>query len=123
MLKYIHGSQDSTDVDVMFIFDEIPQKADASRFCSDNSVENKNIAVVKDGVVVWVYKGTIDEVNNALMTTIPLHSENPPSVIARMLPRDILAKGIRIMRGSLTQCSRTEYRSIIKKATTSPLRP
>lgn len=52
MLKYIHGSQDSTDVDVMFIFDEIPQKADASRFCSDNTVENKNIAVVKDGVVV-----------------------------------------------------------------------
>lgn len=118
MLKYIHGSADSTDVDVMYIFNEIPAREDATRFCSDNSIENKNIAVVRDGVVVWVYKGTVDEVNNALLRTIPLH-DNPECIITSPLERDILAKTIRVMRGSLTQCSRTEYRTTVKEATTS----
>lgn len=118
MLKYIHGSADSTDVDVMYIFDEIPAREDATRFCSDNSIENKNIAVVRDGVVVWVYKGTVDEVNNALLRTIPLH-DNPECIITRTLERDVLAKAIRVMRGSLTQCSRTEYRKGVKEAINS----
>jgi len=118
MLKYIHGSEDSTDVDVMYIVDDIPDRADATRFCSDNSVENKNIAVVRDGVVVWVYKGTVDEVNNALYHTIPLH-DNPEMIITRTVERDVLAKAIRVMRGTLTHCSRTQYRYVVKAATTS----
>lgn len=118
MLRYIHGSADSTDLDVMYIFDSIPTRADATRFCSDNSIENKNVAVVKDGVVVWVYKGTVDEVNNALYYTIPLH-ENPPSIITELLPRDILLKTIRVMRGILSHCSRTVHRPKVKAALTS----
>jgi hypothetical protein len=115
MLKYIHGSSDSTDVDVMYMFDEIPCKEDASRFCSDNTLENKNIAVVRDGVVVYCYKGTADEVNNSLYRTIPLH-DNPPCIIDRMVARDVLAKIIRVMRGCISHCSRTKWRSSVKNA-------
>lgn len=116
MLQYIHGSEDSTDIDIICVFDKIPDKIEAQKFCADLSEVNKNIIVVENGVVTWVYKGTIDEVNNALYYTIPLH-ENPESIIEKLVERDILTKTIRVMRGTLTQCSRTQHRKLIKKAT------
>lgn len=116
--KYIHGSGDSTDVDVIYVVDVLPSLQECKRFCSnkDNPDENRNICVIRNGEVVSCYKGTPDEVNNAVYLTYRLHKQEFPLLITHLVPRDIAAKTMRAVRIILSHLSRSQYRPIVKKA-------
>lgn len=115
MIRYVHGSEDSLDLDVFYVFDETPSFNEAQKFCA-NKEENRNVICISDGIVSYCYKGTIDEINNGLMKTYYLHNQKYPLLITRKVERDILIKNIRVMRCLLSHCSRTQYRSTVKDA-------
>ena len=97
-IKYIHGSADSLDKDIHYVFDELPPLNDCKVFCSTDPNENRNIIVIKDGEVVQCYKGTIDEVNNAIFRTYSLHEQSSPLLITHNIKRDAKLKAIRAVR-------------------------
>lgn len=116
MIKYIHGSHDSLDVDTYYVFNKLPSKQECKEFCDNIKDENANIIVIKNGIVTDCYKGTNDEVNNGLVDTYSLHEQEYPLLITKRINRDILMKCLRATRGILSYLTRTEYRPIIKKA-------
>jgi len=116
MIKYTHGSEDSLDNDVYYVFDSLPSYRECQKFCSEDPDENRNIIVVNDGVVVDCFKGTPDEVNNGLFHTYSLHQQEHPLIINKLLERDVLIKSIRVVRCFLSHFSRTTYRDIVKSA-------
>ena len=116
LARYIHGSEDSTDLDVLYIVDELPDKAECKRFCSADPSENRNVATVSDGVITSVYKGTVDELNNALLRTYHLHSQTDELLVTRELERCVPLKLVRAVRILLSYMSRTHYRSQVKPA-------
>lgn len=113
MIKYIHGSEDSIDLDVHYVFNELPSFKSCQEFCSDKN-ENRNIITITNGIVNNCFKGTIDEVNNGLYYTYNLHKQEYPLLINRLVKRDTLIKYIRTLRGIFSYLSKTQYRSIIK---------
>ncbi len=116
IIRYIHGSEDSVDKDVIYVFDALPALSDCKSFCDGNGDENGNIIVVKDGIVASAFKGSIDEVNNALFYTYSLHSQEFPLIIERTVKRDIVLKDIKVLRKILSSFSRTQFRTLIKNA-------
>lgn len=116
MIKYIHGSEDSLDKDVYYVFDKIPSFLDCRSFCSEDPNENRNIIVVNDGVVTDCFIGTVDEINNGLIDTYNLHEQEYPLIVNKKIPRDITLKEVRAIRGILSILSKTQYRSDIKYA-------
>lgn len=119
MLKYIHGSEDSLDLDVYYVFDELPSFDECRKFCSADPDENRNIIVIKNGMVVDCFIGTCDEINNGLIDTYNLHNQKYPLIITNRLQRDKEMKYIRATRGILSILSKTHYRPIIKNALNS----
>lgn len=114
--KYIHGSEDSLDTDVYYVVKELPSFSECRAFCSANKEENRNLIVIKNGVVTNCFIGTNDEINNALIDTYQLHEQEYPLLITKRVSRDIPLKAIRVSRGILSLLSRTQYRSEIKEA-------
>ena len=114
--KYIHGSEDSTDVDVVYVVDELPDKIECKRFCSADSNENRNLIVIRDGIVSEVYKGTVDEVNNALLSTYFLHEQSSPLLVKHHVERIPSLKYVRGVRIILSHLSRSQYRMRVKNA-------
>jgi len=115
MKRYIHGSEDSLDLDVFYVFDKMPSFKECQDFCS-NKEENRNIIVVENGVVVDCFKGTSDEINNGLLQTYSLHNQEFENVVKHAVERDVLIKAIRVVRCLLSHCSRTQYREDVKRA-------
>ena len=116
---FFHGSEDSLDVDVYFVVDQLGTFNEAKKLCDELSHQhavNGNLIVIKDGQVVDVYKGTVDEVNNSILATYGLHKQNFPIPITKKVERDICLKWLRVIRGILSHCSRTKYRPIVKAA-------
>lgn len=116
LIRYVHGSEDSTDTDVIYVFEELPSISECKRFCDGNKSENGNIIVVKDGEVACAYKGSVDEVNNSLLHTYPLHEQQYPLIITHPVKRDVILKDIRVVRKILSELSRSRHRVEIKKA-------
>jgi hypothetical protein len=119
LVKYTHGSHDSIDKDVYYVFNSLPAYNDCHRFCSEDPTENRNIIVITDGVVSDCFKGTPDEINNGLYQTYHLHDQIHPLLICGGVKRDPLLKWVRVMRCILSHCSRTLYREEVKKALVS----
>jgi hypothetical protein len=119
MIRYQHGSKDSLDKDMLYVFDEMPSFKECQEFCSDKE-ENRNIIVVKDGIVTNCFKGTVDEINNGLFNTYKLHEQEYPLIITRKVERNELIKAVRVLRCLISHCSRTSYREGVKKAMRSP---
>jgi hypothetical protein len=131
-LFQIFGSKSSEDYDVIVFVDEIPITEDAKFLCRefdkilymkfvDSGMEikriNTNLAVLKNGIVVDVHKGTVSEVNNSLYITYDLHEQISPNQIERLIERnDIDLKLMRSARFILMYLSRTSYRFEIKSA-------
>lgn len=115
MIRYIHGSEDSLDLDVFYVFDKLPTFKECQDFCADKE-ENRNIITVEDGIVTDCFKGTIDEINNGLIDTYSLHPQQYENVVTRRVERDVLIKIIRVVRCLLSHCSRTHYRTEVKKS-------
>ena len=78
--------------------------------------ENANLIVIEDGVVTDCYKGTPDEINNALLATYNLHYQTYPLFVERLVKRDVYIKVIRAVRGILSHLSRSQYRTQVKEA-------
>ena len=116
LARYVHGSGDSTDTDVVYVVDVLPDKAECKRFCSESPVENRNLITIKDGIVSEVYKGTADEVNNAIIATYSLHEQSYPLLITRAVERIVPLKYVRGIRIILSHLSRSQYREQIKNA-------
>lgn len=122
------GSADSLDTDIVFFVDQLPSTI---RECSDlckalseahagkkQSIlpVNGNLAVLQDGYITQVHKGTADELNNALYDTYSLHRQDFPLMISGPLQRDIQLKFLRCTRIILSALTRTLYRRQVKKA-------
>lgn len=116
MIRYIHGSENSTDVDVVYVFDELPPLNECKKFCSADPTENRNIITISDGIVTNCYKGTIDEINNGLFNTYCLHEQEYPLLVTRLVPRVKPLKYVRSIRVILSHLSRSQYRTEVKRA-------
>src|SRR5574343_19503 len=119
----IFGSDDSSDVDVMFYLPELPDlqicrqiaTQAESLIISDKEID-VNLCSVKDGLVIDCMKGTIDEVNNMILFTHDLHEQKYATPIIHLHKRNLALKAARALRGILTFISRTQYRDIVKPA-------
>lgn len=126
MIFNIFGSCSSVDYDVMVFIDNIPSIQESKKLClnfeedlspilSDKKL-NINLARIKDGVIIEVFKGTPDECNNSIFNTYSLHKQFYPLQINKLLPRNIELKTARAIRIILSFMSRSEYRVIVKEA-------
>jgi hypothetical protein len=77
---------------------------------------NMNAAVIAGGVIRQVYKGTPDELNNAVLRTYPLHTQFYPLLIDRAEERNWQLKMIRACRTILSFYTHTPLRPVIKQA-------
>ncbi len=127
----IFGSVSSEDYDVMVFVDKIPNIEESKILCQkfnkmlymqfiDNGMKikalNCNIAVITDGVISDVHKGTKSEVNNSLVVTYDYHKQFHEQQIIRMVDRDIDSKIMRCARFILMYLTRSEHRFIVKNA-------
>lgn len=118
--KFItHGSENSLDHDVYVIIPEKIEMKDAKKLCDSFKDFNANLITVKNGLVNWVYKGTIDECNNSILATYHLHKQDYPCPILESMERSYAQKMLRTVRGLLSYVSRTELRKVIKEALVS----
>lgn len=116
MIRYIHGSKNSVDTDVHYVFEEMPSLQECKSFCSADPNENRNIIVINDGIVTECYKGTPDEVNNALLETYGLHEQEHKLLVTRKVERNVPLKMVRAVRIILSHLSRSQYRKEVKEA-------
>lgn len=129
----IFGSENSLDYDVMVFVDEIPEiidqshtlckmyDAELSKILTDKPL-NCNLAIVEDGFIVKVFKGTPDEVNNALFYTYDFHTQYHPLVVKEPIVREYDMKILRAYRNILSFFSRSHLRAVIKPALRGDLR-
>ena len=116
--KYIHGSADSIDIDTVYVTTDEFTTQSAKEFCSQQEGENANLINIEDGIISKCYKGTPDELNNALLETYSLHKQEYPLLITRKVARNIPLKLSRSVRTVLSHISRSQYRPQVKKALT-----
>lgn len=114
--RFIHGSADSRDRDVVYIVDELPPQRECQLFCSADPAENRNLCVVRDGVVAACYKGFVDELNNSLLATCPLHAQDGALPITRAVPRDALLKRLSVLRKLVMELRHTNYGGAARRA-------
>lgn len=117
--RYVHGSEDSLDEDVVYVVDHMPETIEECKeFCSapERADENANMCEIKDGHVVRVFKGTPDELNNSLKRTYWLHRQEDELLVTESVARNVPLKICRVVRSILSHLSRTEYREDIKAA-------
>lgn len=123
----IFGSENSFDVDLVFFIQKMPEtileKLSLSKKLSESITSffpekelNTNLAVCKNGHLTEVYKGTTDELNNALFYTYDFHKQNQENQITKLLVRDVDLKFLRSTRMILSFASKTEYRVLVKNA-------
>lgn len=127
----IFGSKSSTDYDVMVFVDKIPSIEDSKFLCKkwnkklymmfiDNGMEiktlNCNLAVLTDGEITAVHKGTSDECNNSCLLTYDFHKQFHEQQITRLVERDVDIKIMRSIRFILMYLSRSDYRFDVKVA-------
>ena len=111
-------------MDIMLILDEQPPTQilckvmclEYDKTFSKHKKTNHNLCTVNDGMVDWVYKGTIDEVNNSMLDTFELHTQLEDNVITKRMERDPFLKAVRGLRIILSFFSRGVHRKEVKAA-------
>jgi hypothetical protein len=114
--RYVHGSEDSTDLDVIYVTNIIPEMAECVPFCNEDPNENRNLATVENGIISWSFKGFSDEVNNALLDTYPLHAQEYDLLVEHSVPRDLPVKLLSVLRKSVMELRHTTLRSAARSA-------
>jgi hypothetical protein len=109
------GSPDSVDTDLLYPVQRLPSPVEAKSLCSGGPA-NRNLIVVRDGVIAETYKGLPDETNNALLATYSLHQQTEPNPVTRPVKRIVPLKVIRATRLILSLVSRSIYRDRVKQA-------
>jgi hypothetical protein len=127
----IFGSATSLDCDVMVFVDEIPIKEHiATCLCKEydkflqlqypeyfqGKEMNSNLAILEDGIISEVFKGTEDECNNSLFYTYMNFKQPFQKQILSLIDRDSELKLLRGLRIILSFLSRTKFRTDVKKA-------
>lgn len=127
----VFGSKTSTDWDIMvFVNDIPPNQFDATTLCKaynillkhkyeqfmDEKPMNCNLAILGNNTLKQVYKGTIDESNNAILHTCDNFHQYCENFITLRIERNIEIKVLRTARVLLSFLSRTSHRIEIKKA-------
>ncbi|MEM1009353.1 MAG: hypothetical protein AAGJ35_10135, partial [Myxococcota bacterium] len=127
------GSASSQDLDAAFFVPQIGSIETAAAMCKLGSAHlrelgfcdrpiNTNLAVSgRGGHLVQVFKGTTDELNNALLATYPLHEQRYPNQVGVRLRRDLDLKILRCARKLLSFFTRTTLRVPVKLALKSDL--
>ena len=124
---YLFGSENSTDYDVIVSVDEIPKNIDEShnicKYWNKKLSEvltdkplNCNLGVFKDGTLIDVFKGTVDELINVIYYTYDNHKQFFPNPIEIPTNRDLDEKILRVARFIISFYSRTDLRVEIKNA-------
>lgn len=122
----LFGSASSQDYDIAVKVETIPITDEAHQLCKqlnellsvsfpDKKI-NCNLVVVSNGILVNCFKGTEDELNNAILDTYSLHRQDYPCFIETRLKRAVELKISRCIRGLLSMYSRTIWRPEIKQA-------
>lgn len=124
---YIFGSENSQDYDIIVSVDEIPRNIDdahnickywnekLSKLLTDKPL-NCNLGIFRDGKLVKVFKGTVDELINVIYYTYNNHKQFYPNPISEPVTRDVDEKILRVARFLITFYSRTHLRPQIKSA-------
>lgn len=89
---------------------------EAKKLCDSFKDINANLITVEDGKVNWVYKGTVDECNNSIVSTYHLHKQDFDCPVTEKAERSYALKMLRTVRGLLSYASRTEHREVVKAA-------
>ena len=131
MTYNIFGSENSLDYDIMVFVEDIPSIVMCKKLCKEYEEElskvftdkpiDVNLAVVKDDMIVDVYKGFPAECNDMIYWTYKRHIKHQRHM--KMVTKEVgltedyiqtkVARTVRILLSSL---SRTKYRPMIKKA-------
>jgi hypothetical protein len=114
-----HGSVDSLDCDAFVIVDKIPQRHEADetrKLLRQERNIDANFITIKDGLVSESYLGLKDEANNGICLTFDDFKQYIKNPIKHLVQRDVAIKWLRVIRGILTFCSRTQHRDIVKSA-------
>lgn len=129
----VFGSESSQDLDVIVFVEFIPETPNkGTELCKFYNMSisdiyegmygitkevNTNLAILEDGVVTQVFKGTSDEVNNSLIDTRSFHKQfHSQEFVTSRLERDVQIKLLRTARVLLSFLSRTEHRKEVKAA-------
>lgn len=125
MKYYVFGSQSSQDLDILVLVEKIgtiqenkikvTELQEELKSISSKAV-NVNLGIEENGVLVQVFKGTLDEVNNSVMDTYSLHPQMHSLSITQRMKRDVSEKVLRSVRIVLSNLSRTHYRKLVKTA-------
>ncbi len=89
-----HGSPNSVDTDLIYLFPQKPDPKVAKDFLKDGEKldQDRNIITIKDGIVNYCYIGIIDSVNNALLTTYSMHEQQFELPIMHRIKRVVAMK-------------------------------
>lgn len=112
------GSADSRDIDVLYTVESLPDPVECKAFCS-NAPENRNLAVIRKGIISETYKGLPDETNNAILATWSLHPQEAPNPVLQSVKRIVPLKVVRATRMILAMLTRTKHREAVKAALNS----
>ncbi|MDJ1471919.1 hypothetical protein QNI19_28220 [Cytophagaceae bacterium DM2B3-1] len=128
---YIFGSHSSVDYDVVVFTNRLGTTKENQDFCNQQTQYletffntrnlpvkkiNTNIAILENGIITAVHKGTPDELNNSVLYTYSLHQQFYPLLITRAVERNWQLKMLRACRTILSFYTRTAIRSDIKLA-------
>lgn len=92
---YRHGSPDSRDIDVYYVFPSMPSARECFVFMSGTSEDRNLIVIDKEcGVISESHKGNPDETNNSLFHTYKFHKQDFPLLVTRTIARNIPLKRI-----------------------------
>jgi len=101
---------------MLYEFESMPENKECKRFTSGTE-EDRNIFVVRDGLVRECYKGIPDEVNNELYTNYSLHKQNYPLPIKHKIMRCVPVRVVVALKSLLIKLRRiTEYREAVVDA-------
>jgi hypothetical protein len=97
-IYFIHGSKNSKDIDKLIIMNKIPTNKECIELCNSEEFDI-NLGVIKNEILVDVYRGTNDESNNALLVrktnkkvTTKLHDQKYELKIKKKIKRIVPLK-------------------------------
>jgi hypothetical protein len=100
---------------MVYTVERLPGQQRSKDLCLHAS-ENRNLVVIKNGVVADCYKGLPDETNNAIFHTYHLHEQQSPNCVTQAVTRIVPLKVVRATRVVLSQLTRTDHRAEVKEA-------
>lgn len=121
----IFGSKSSEDLDVCFFVDsldgirgnhEVVKMYKEQTVFNTSKPVNANLAIVRNGIIVENFKGSADELNNALFTTYNLHDQAYKNHIERLVSRNLESRIVRCARTLVGNFTRTDLRLQAKAA-------